>query len=120
MRWSFRQLMRPIAMLLLAVMVFMPVVDAFSCSFEAEPSHAAGFSTDGDRTPHDEDGSDGKNPDEAPHDACVHNHCHHVTADLPPGFVTGALLLKAGGPHPVDDANRLPDMSDGLMRPPRI
>lgn len=120
MRRYFRQLTRPIAMLLLAVMVVMPVVDAFSCSFETEPSHAAEFSFDLDRMQHDQDDSDGKSPDEPPHDTCMHNHCHHVTADLPPRQMADAVPLKAGDPRPIDDANRLTDVSDRLMRPPRI
>ena len=117
----FRQFTRPIAMLLLAVMTLMPVADAFSCSFEEESSHAVEFAIDGEQASHDE-GVPGekKNPGETSHDVCVHNHCHHTTADLPPQPAIGGLFLKAADPQPIDDANLLANVSDGLMRPPRI
>lgn len=116
----FRQFTRPIAMLLLAVMTLMPVADAFSCSFEEESSHAVEFVIDGDQASHDEDAPGEKSPGEPSHDVCVHNHCHHTTADLPPQSAVGSLFLKAADPQPIDDANLLANVSDGLMRPPRI
>ncbi len=107
-------------MLLLAVMVFMPVADAFSCSLESEQTHASEFSANSDQGTHDESGSGEENPSDVSHDVCVHNHCHHTTADLPPQPEVGAFFLKADGPHPIDDANLLAKVSDEFIRPPRI
>ena len=116
----FRPFTRPIAMLLLAVMVLMPVTEAFSCSLEGESTHSAEVVTDGDQASHTEDSSGKEDTGEASHDVCVHNHCHHTTADLPPQSAVGAFFLKAADPQPIDDANLLANASDGLMRPPRI
>lgn len=116
----FRRFTRPIAMLLLAVMVLMPVADAFSCALESETDHAVEFAVDGDQAPHDRDDSGEEGREQAPHGVCVHNHCHHTTADMPPQVAVGAFYAKAGNLYPVNDASHLANLSDRLMRPPRI
>lgn len=98
------------AVLLIAALAIVPVLDA-GCSMEATSAHTeSSLATSGD-----DHGGD----KERQHGLCTHNHCHH----------SGANLLPAGGDADFD-AMRQPllareqtlpllAITDGLMRPPR-
>ena len=109
-----RKFSRRIAVLLIAVMVIVPVADAFSCSFEGEATHAT-VSAD-DHVPPTQD--DGESP--ATHGVCSHNHCHHSTADVPSRLAIGPHEQHRIVLLPVDDDRHLASWPDDLMRPPRI
>lgn len=101
-------------MLLIAVMAAVPVADAFPCAFESESTHAAEV---GERTASDPSGK--QRETDTQHGVCAHNHCHHTTADVPSGGLTAPDHGRGGAAYPYQDANRLSNCSDGLMRPPR-
>lgn len=103
-----------IAALLVAVLVIMPVADAFVCSFEVD-THAA--SDHAGPAPQDEAG-EGDAPDSA-HGGCVHNHCHHAAANL--FFSAGVLYLGVHVEQPaLQDPGRAFGLSEGPMRPPQV
>jgi hypothetical protein len=108
-----RSFVRKIAMLLLPVMLFAPVIDAFACTAEISAVHLAG---DTALDPPAEDVLS----DEQSHGACGHNHCHHTVAHI------AALVAFADGagkgrvPPARHDVDRISNVSDGLLRPPRI
>ncbi|MBL8264436.1 MAG: hypothetical protein JNM58_18635 [Xanthomonadaceae bacterium] len=114
MRRPFRHLGRFVAMLLIAVMAAVPVADAFACAFESESTHAAEA---GERTASDPSGK--QREADTQHGVCAHNHCHHTTADVPSDGLAAPDHGRGGAAYPCQDANRLSNCSDGLMRPPR-
>ena len=116
LRKMYRPLLRLrgfIAALLVAVLVIMPVADAFVCSFEVD-THAA--SDHAGPAPPDEAG-EGDAPDSA-HGGCVHNHCHHSTANF---FGSAAVVYPAAHvvQHAQHDPSRASALSEGPMRPPQ-
>jgi len=112
-----RPLRRYVALLLIAVMVVVPVADAFSCSLEVERSHSGSSASGHDAS----DDADTKQNDSASgHEVCTHNHCHHTTAALPAPHVLGSVAFDGDSLSPANDQNRLANRPDQLMRPPRI
>ena len=88
MHRALARLRSAVATLLLAVMVIVPVADAFVCSFESDAHHATADHTGS--SPQDEAGK-GDVPDGS-HAACAHNHCHHAAANL---FFSAAVGYRA-------------------------
>jgi hypothetical protein len=92
-------------MLLLAIIVVVPAIDAAACM--VEPDTVQSHVTDPDSAPgdHAED--------------CAHGHCHHTVGHTPFAPLSSAtidkiLLVTPEKPSP---KSLLPD---GLMRPPRV
>ncbi|WP_058833533.1 hypothetical protein [Luteimonas abyssi] len=110
---------RTVAMLLIAVLVAVPVADAFACSLELESSHAAVHASErgGDPVPATQ-GDEGDA--ERPHGVCAHNHCHHTTANVPVRVALSQDMLARSPGMSFEDDGRPQHASDGLMRPPRI
>lgn len=105
---------RTIAMLLIAVMVFVPLSEALTCAFETSPSHAA--LEDGSSVV---DAGDASGSADGNHASCAHNHCHHSTASVPIGVVGMPVVFSGGSLLSYGDSRRFLDVSDGLIRPPR-
>lgn len=113
--WT-RTLRTRLAAMLIAVLVLVPVVDAFACSFEdlAPTSHAMSAEAGHDDARHaTADDAD------AAHETCGHHHCHHTASTTPPGSLNDTLVLR-GDRLPAQADDHLPSrLSDGPMRPPR-
>lgn len=109
---------RAIATLLVAVLMMMPVIDAFMCSFESEAEHAA-IALDESATPSagDEAGK-GDAPEDRAHGVCMHNHCHHSTANL---FFSASVNHDAARvvQSAPQDATPAFGVYEQLLRPPR-
>ncbi|WP_374153137.1 hypothetical protein ABQY58_016650 [Xanthomonas hortorum pv. hederae] len=103
-------------MLLIAVMVMLPVFDAFSCALEPASGHSTEMVVDDDANSSGERGDDA----ERPHGVCAHNHCHHSTALVPSNAAIGQDFFPKDALLAFQDDSRLSNVSDGLMRPPRI
>lgn len=106
---------RTLATLLIAVMVIVPLSDAFACALEIKTPYAAetidvgvleacNDAVDGDRT----------------HAACAHSHCHHSSSSVPAGLAVMADAFARGHILSLDDTLQFHDLSEGLMRPPRV
>lgn len=102
-----------VAALLVAVMVIVPIADAFLCSFETD-SHAV--SDHAGPALQDESG-EGDAPGGA-HGGCVHNHCHHSAAHLFFSAAVRHLAVEVVQPVP-QDPGRASWLSEGPMRPPQ-
>lgn len=114
-----RQLRRRIALLMVAVMLVVPVYEAFACALESVPDVAAHAADAGHAHPGDVADTAHDDLDEAAHGDCVHNHCHHGAADRPPLWLAGSQAFAPGAPWLQHD-RRLPGGAlDGVMRPPR-
>lgn len=118
MRRMLARLRKVTAALIIAVLVVVPVADAFACSFELDVNHAASSAVEVDTptSPLDKAGKDGL-PDEA-YDVCAHNHCHHPSANIffvsNVGYDVVAIVPSAfQAPTPASQVNK------GLLRPPR-
>lgn len=106
-------------MLLIAVLVAVPVADAFACSLEMESAHAASHAAErGDAPASASQGDDGDA--ERAHGVCAHNHCHHTTANVPVRVALSHGPLVRGPGIRFEDDGRPQHARDGLMRPPRI
>ncbi|MBP6725656.1 MAG: hypothetical protein KA132_00385 [Thauera sp.] len=101
---------RLIAALLLAVLVTLPVLDAFACAFEGTAVHATSELQAG---PHDDEG------DSRSHGACGHHHCHHASANILPDAGLRNAPFKRALPVGYVDTLPLTGVLEGLMRPPR-
>ena len=101
---------RLIAALLLAVLVTLPVLDAFACAFEGTAAHATSELQAG---PHDDEG------DSRSHGACGHHHCHHASANILPDVTMRSATFKRLLPVGYADTLPLAGILEGLMRPPR-
>ena len=101
---------RLIAALLLAVLVTLPVLDAFACAFEGTAAHATSELQAG---PHDDEG------DSRSHGACGHHHCHHASASILPDAALRGAALKRSLPIGCADTLPLTGVLGGLMRPRR-
>ena len=101
---------RMIAALLLAVLVTLPVLDAFACAFEGPAAHATSELQAG---PHDDEG------DTRSHGACGHHHCHHASANILPDVAMRNAPLKRLLPVGYADPLPLAGILEGPMRPPR-
>lgn len=112
----FTRLRSTVAALLVAVLVIVPVADAFACSFESGEAHATVAVDDHAAASHDDAGK-GDAPDGS-HGACAHNHCHHSTANLPSSAAVGYDAARVLRPVP-QDSTRAFGLSEGPMRPPR-
>jgi hypothetical protein len=108
-------LSRRVAMLLIAVMLIVPVLDAFACALEPASGHWTEMVTD-----EAEDSPGERDDSEKPHGLCAHNHCHHTMGSVPSNEAVG-LRVYQGGAHLAfqDDAHRS-IVSDGPIEPPRI
>ena len=116
MHRALARLRSAVATLLLAVMVIVPVADAFVCSFESDAHHATADHTRS--SPQDEAGK-GDVPDGS-HAACAHNHCHHAAAERAPLFDMADTQPLDGSGHARPANDVAPSTSaDGLKRPPR-
>lgn len=114
MHRALARLRSAVATLLLAVMVIVPVADAFVCSFESDAHHATADHTGS--SPQDEAGK-GDVPDGS-HAACAHNHCHHAAANLFFSAAVGYRAVHDVQPVP-QDPGRASALSEGPMRPPQ-
>lgn len=115
MRRLLSKLNRKIALLLMAVMVMFPVLEALACAFETSSGHVIeGVLGDGATQ------QDGQDDAQSRHADCVHNHCHHSSANVPVGPDIGEDVPAKGGVQAHEDDTRLSVVHDGLMRPPRI
>lgn len=121
MHRAFASLGSTVAALLVAVLLIVPVADAFACAFDSDAGHAdAGHAvavTDEDASPSsgEEDGKGGK-PDGA--HVCAHNHCHHPAANI--FFVTRVDFDPRGVARPDSPArNQGSGPAEGPRRPPR-
>lgn len=115
MHRALARLRSTVAALLVAVMVIVPVADAFLCSFESDAQHATNDHTGSSLQ--DEAGK-GDVPDGS-HGACAHNHCHHAAANL--FFSAGVLYLGVHVEQPaLQDPGRAFGLSEGPMRPPQV
>ena len=108
-----RHVVRKIAMLLLAAMLIAPVMDAFACAAEITTVHAGKASLD---APSAEE----LRSDEHGHGVCGHNHCHHTTAHVTAQVAIADAAGEGRAPQIGRDADRVSNVSDGLLRPPRI
>lgn len=99
-------------MLLVAVMLFVPVYEAFACSVEPV-AHAQDFDVASDAS---ESGSETDHS----HGLCGHNHCHHTTADLPDAIVLTDATEKCRLAWSLRDNGALSSAAYGPLRPPRI
>lgn len=101
-----------VTVLLMAVVVTLPVLEAAACSSEST-THQSGALVGPMDTQHGDD--DGQ------HGLCVHSHCHHSSATVLPDFaVDRGIDLRQ---HLVLMHAQVLQASaavDGLMRPPRI
>ena len=114
MRRLLNKLNRIIAVLLIAVMVVFPVLDALACAFESPTDHAI------EAVVGDDAAAQGDQDDtQRMHAECVHNHCHHGAANVPMGPELGPDVRAKGGMQIHEDDTRLSVVHDGLMRPPR-
>lgn len=105
-----------VAALLLAVLVIVPVADAFACAFESAPDHASAVAEHDHAAPQGEGDHDG-GPDQT-HGGCAHHHCHHSTANI--CFAVNVHYDTAGVAIPaLQDLTHALGMSEGPMRPPR-
>lgn len=111
--------------LLLAVMVLVPVIDAFVCSMDDVP--AASLAPMPEAAPQAlaqaatlaEHGSQEHPQDsEQAHEACAHGHCHHAFALARSPAM--ALLNQHGSALPSTQAMHASTLADGLKRPPRV
>ena len=102
-------------MLLIAVMLIVPVLDAFACALEPASGHWTEMVTD-----EAEDSPGERDDSEKPHRLCDHNHYHHTMGSVPSNEAVG-LRVYQGGAHLAfqDDAHRS-IVSDGPIEPPRI
>jgi len=117
MRYLLGKLGRTIAMLLIAVMVVVPVADAFGCAPEVPPGDSIEMVVDDHVSAQGE--SDETGDTERQNGGCAHNHCHHTTASIPanPAIIQDIFskdILLASG-----DDDRLSNAYGGVMRPPR-
>lgn len=115
MHRALARLRSAVATLLLAVMVIVPVADAFVCSFESDAHHATADHTES--SPQDEAGK-GDVADGA-HGACAHNHCHHAAANLFFSAAVGYHAVHVVQPAPRDPGHAF-GRSEGPMRPPQV
>lgn len=117
MHRAFARLRSTIAALLVAVLVIVPVVDAFACSLESKAEHVAAAADDhSPSSPHDETGK-GDAPDGS-HGVCAHNHCHHSSANLAYNAAVGYDTPRVVR-FSLHDTALASGLSEGLMRPPR-
>lgn len=100
-------------MLLLAAMLIAPMMDAFACAAEIPSVHAGEPSLN---APSAED----LRSDEHGHGVCGHNHCHHTTGHITAQMAIAGAIGKGRAPQVGPDADRVSNVSDGLLRPPRI
>lgn len=114
MHRTLTRLRSAIAVLLVAVMVIVPVAEAFVCSFESGAQHATNDHTGS--SSQDEAGK-GDVPDGS-QGACTHNHCHHSAANLFFSATVEYLAVHVVQPVPHDPV-RVSEQSDGPMRPPQ-
>ncbi|MBN8726774.1 MAG: hypothetical protein J0H15_03600 [Xanthomonadales bacterium] len=117
MQRHLASLKRAIALLLIAVLVIVPVADAFACSLEVDAAHAMVAAHDHSLSAPCDDAGTGGAPDGA-HGGCAHSHCHHATADLSFGTAVSydaACVVVVG----LVDATLPPGSSEGPRRPPR-
>lgn len=116
MRRVLARLRKATAALIIAVLVIVPVADAFACSFEIDVGHAASATEADARPSADEKERDGL-PDGS-HDMCVHNHCHHPSANI--FFLTSASYDPAAiVPSAFQAPAPASEVYEGLIRPPR-
>ena len=108
-----RHVVRKIAMLLLAAILIGPVMDVFACVAEI-PFLQAGQSS------LDASAAEDLGSDEHGHGVCGHNHCHHTTAHFTGQVAIPDAAVKGRAPHVGPDADRVSNVPDGLLRPPRI
>ncbi len=111
----FRKFGRTLAVLLIAVMVVVPVADAFACALEWDVGHATELALADDA---DAQGNDGQG--ETAHGVCAHNHCHHSTVGVPATAVVTEPPFDGSAQLSLVASGHLQDVTDGLMRPPRI
>lgn len=114
----FRRLAGALVALTLAMVVAGPALDALVCGDEGATSVAAAAGP-ADLLSEIDDGGPG-HADGAPHQACVHGHCHHGFQSAPIALAD-ALMIEGGDerhalPTPARLATRNPA---GLERPPR-
>ena len=108
-----RHVVRKIAMLLLAAMLIAPVMDVFAFVSEIPSVHAGQAS-------HDAPPAEDLGSDEHGHGVCGHNHCHHTTAHFSGQVAIPEAAVNGRAPYVGADADRVSNVSDGLLRPPRI
>ena len=99
-------------MLLVAALMFVPVYEAFACSFEPA-THAQGVEVAAET-------SDAGAAMEHGHGMCGHNHCHHTTANVPEAIVLSDATREGNLAWALSDDKRPSSATDGLLRPPRI
>ncbi|MFC4729442.1 hypothetical protein [Coralloluteibacterium thermophilus] len=105
-----------IAALLVAVLVILPIADAFACSFESLDTHTAIALDDHASSPSDDAGK-GDDSSNA-HGVCAHGHCHHSTANVPSSTTVGYDAVRAVQAVSQDDPPAS-GISEGPLRPPR-
>ena len=106
---------RTLAILLIAVMVILPVADAFACALEGDVGHATEMAIADDLDP-----QGNTDEGETQHGVCAHNHCHHSTVGVPTTAVLAESLFGSTVNLSLVASGHLQDITDGLMRPPRI
>ncbi len=102
-------------MLLIAVMLMVPVLDAFACALEPVAGHSTELVTD-----EDADSPDERGDSERSHGVCAHNHCHHTTASVPSDEALGLNIRPNRAVLAFQDHVRRSFVSDGPIKPPRI
>jgi len=110
------KLKRTIAALLVAVLVILPIADAFACSFESLDTHTAIALDDHASSPSDDAGKGDDSGDA--HGVCAHGHCHHSTANVPSSTTVGYDAVRVVQAVSQDDppASGIPEVP---LRPPR-
>lgn len=117
MHHALARLRSTVAALLVAVLVIVPVVDAFACSFESDGEHAAAVGDDHAASATHDDAGKGGVPD-GTHGVCAHNHCHHSSANLFFSATVGYDTTRSLQAAFLDPLHAL-GVYEGLMRPPR-
>lgn len=104
---------RRLAMLLVAVMLFVPVADAFACAAEPVAAHAT---VDEDATM---DAAQHASDDGHAHGVCAHNHCHHNATGVACDLRIRASALDTRTLWAWHDDHPPSGDTDSLLRPPR-
>lgn len=104
------------AALLVAALVFTPVLDAFICQGEAQAGAASQIIAATEAASHDQGGAHDTDSD----GHCLHGHCHHAAPYVPSVTEAGAVLRVAAASHvPTQDLVSTSSLQFGLKRPPR-
>lgn len=102
-------------MLLIAVMLLVPALDAFACGLEPATGHSTELAADEPADSPDERGD----PESSP-GVCAHSHCHHTMANVPSNEALDPSIRQNGALLAFQVKAHRSIVSDGPIKPPRI